>query len=327
MKIWLKFVIGITIFAILLNFVDWRKSGALLLDTTLIPVLLSSLTLVFCILLSSFKWNILLRAQNLFLSSYALLRFYWIGTFFNNCFPSTVGGDVVRLSFMRHLGHLPEVTASIVLERITGLVVLLGLSALGLLIRPQYYETGSLLSILWLIIGIISVGLVLVAIFCQYITDRPTKRSQSEVKFLRRIIAKFRKVVISIVYYKKKKESVIYALIISLPFYGSTVLFQYLLFYSLGLHVPMREIFFIAPLILLVSLLPISFNALGLAEGAFVLFYTQAGLSPEEALAAALLRRILNILISLVGGIFWISSKSNQTNTVRTRVPGGVGEP
>jgi hypothetical protein len=73
--------------------------------------------------------------------------------------------------------------------------------------------------------------------------------------------------------------------------------------------ISLLEVVFIAPLIILVSLVPISVNALGIAEGAFVLFYTQAGLAPEEALAAAVLRRVLTLGYSLGGGVIWLREK------------------
>ena len=314
MKILLKFAFGFVLLAFLLYFVDWRQSVVLLLQLAPTPALLALLILPSCIFLSSLKWNILLRAQSLFLSLITLIRCYWIGTFFNNYFPSTVGGDIIRLTIMRNIGRLSEVSASIVLERLTGLFVLLCLSALGLLMRPQYLESVKLLSILWFIIVGISTGLTLVVIFRQYIIGRLNRISSFENDFIGGIFAKFKKFIVSIAHYENKINSLILALIISLPFYGLTIIFQFLLFVSLGLHISFWEVFFIAPLILLVSIVPISINALGLSEGAFVVFYTQVGLSPEEALAAALLRRFFHLLISLVGGIFWLSSKANLSH-------------
>jgi hypothetical protein len=72
---------------------------------------------------------------------------------------------------------------------------------------------------------------------------------------------------------------------------------------------PIVEIIFVAPIIPLVSIIPIGLNGIGLTEGAYVLFYTQAWLTPYEAFAAALIRRLLVTLVSLFGGILWIVEK------------------
>jgi uncharacterized membrane protein YbhN (UPF0104 family) len=57
-----------------------------------------------------------------------------------------------------------------------------------------------------------------------------------------------------------------------------------------------------------VSLLPVSANGLGLTEGAFLLFYTQMGVPADQAFAAALLRRLVTVFMSLPGGLLWLSS-------------------
>jgi hypothetical protein len=87
------------------------------------------------------------------------------------------------------------------------------------------------------------------------------------------------------------------------------VLFQYCVIRSVGGDVSLLEVALITPLIAVVSFVPISINALGVAESAFVLFFSQAGLSPEEALAAAVLRRVLMTGYSLVGGVMWLREK------------------
>jgi uncharacterized membrane protein YbhN (UPF0104 family) len=58
-----------------------------------------------------------------------------------------------------------------------------------------------------------------------------------------------------------------------------------------------------------VAALPAAPNGIGTSEAAFVLLYTQAGLSPEEALAAALLRRLVLTLTSLTGGVLWLAAR------------------
>jgi uncharacterized protein (TIRG00374 family) len=114
---------------------------------------------------------------------------------------------------------------------------------------------------------------------------------------------------VSIGLYRERKHTVITSFIVSLIFYATIIVFQYLTFSSLGIDIPFLEVIFIAPVIPLVSLLPISLNGIGVAEGAYVVLYMQLGISPEEALAAALLRRILLLLFSLVGGVFILLGK------------------
>ena len=134
-------------------------------------------------------------------------------------------------------------------------------------------------------------------------------RIPDKMVLLQNILSKFEKLMLSIALYREKKYAVMITFVVSLVFYASLVIFQYLTFASLGIDIPFKEVILIAPIIPLISLLPISLNGIGIAEGAFVIMYTQLGVSPEEALAAALLRRILLLLFSLFGGIFILQGK------------------
>ena len=48
-------------------------------------------------------------------------------------------------------------------------------------------------------------------------------------------------------------------------------------------------------------------NGLFLAEGAFVLVYASVGVAPETALAAAILRRLVDLANSGFGGLLWLA--------------------
>ena len=62
-----------------------------------------------------------------------------------------------------------------------------------------------------------------------------------------------------------------------------------------------------APLISLVSMTPVTINGLFLAEGAFVLVYASAGVPAEVALAAAIVRRLVDLANSGLGSGMWLA--------------------
>jgi hypothetical protein len=63
----------------------------------------------------------------------------------------------------------------------------------------------------------------------------------------------------------------------------------------------------VIPLIYLTEALPISINGLGLREGAFVFFFTQKGISTEEALAAGILViSVRYVFAMLIGGTLFL---------------------
>jgi len=84
------------------------------------------------------------------------------------------------------------------------------------------------------------------------------------------------------------------------------VLANYLIFRSLGVEVPLVYCLIFIPLISALSLLPISFNGLGIREGGYIFFFSQIGLNMTQAVSASLVFFVLVVLTSLIGGIAFV---------------------
>ena len=49
------------------------------------------------VVVSAWRWGLLLHAQHIVAHTTALVRSYLVATFFNNFLPSNIGGDVIRI--------------------------------------------------------------------------------------------------------------------------------------------------------------------------------------------------------------------------------------
>jgi len=94
---------------------------------------------------------------------------------------------------------------------------------------------------------------------------------------------------------------------LSACFYGTIILAQHAVFRAVGVSVPLLEVALVAAVVPLLTLLPLSLNGLGMAESVFVLLYVQLGVDPEVALAAAVLRRLVDLANSSLGELFWLA--------------------
>lgn len=304
---WLKFAAGGLLLAIPFAFVDWRATAAALLTAALLPLLLTLPLLVANMLLSAAKWDLLLRVQSIRPGFSAALQAYWIGSFFSNYLPSNVSGDVVRLIVLRAEGRRAEAASSILVERLTGLVVLVALAGLALALRPDHFDRFGLLPLLWLMV----LGLA-VAITLTFTAGEPLARALQNLAgrwsgFASRLLTIFARVSAALAIYRRRPGPLVVALALSVPFYGISIGFQFLLLDAVGADLGFFEVALVAPVVQLIGLLPLAPNGLGLVEGAFVLFYMQAGVPAELALAAALLRRALSFAVSLIGGVIWLA--------------------
>jgi uncharacterized protein (TIRG00374 family) len=312
MKPWHRLLIGCFLFASLLYFVDWQQTVMHFLHMSPIWTVAALIIITSNVPWSGYKWKILLAAQGKKASMWSLARYYWISAFFSNFLPTSVGGDAVRFFLVKDLGPKSNIAASIIWERATGFIVLIGWSALALLMRPQYFDVGPLLLLLWaaVIAGVAGIVCFLVlpgkikAILQGYIGGK----NKFGWKFAKKLIHFCE----AVEYYNTRKEAILRAILFSFPFYVNGVFFNFFLLKSIGSDFPLKEIFFLMPIIPLVSLLPISLNGLGISEGAFVIFYAQAGLPPSEALAVAVARRVLHLLASSGGGLIWIPVRHKQ---------------
>lgn len=313
MRFWFKLGFGIGLIAILFAFVDWRESLDILFNVDPIFTLLALAILPLNNVISTVKWRLLLQAQGVELPTYTLLKYYWAGQFFNNYLPSSFGGDISRLALMHHIKRTAQVAASIGAERLTGFAILLTLSAVGLLMRPEYFRVAGLLQVLWMAVGAFIGMLLLFTIFAPQFARVTSRIAQNRAGIIGRVFQKAQKLNSAMAQYKHKKNSLFKALVLSIPFYVIIIIFNYFVFRAIGSDLSVLDILFIAPLIILISMVPFSINGLGVAEGAFVILYSQAGILPPEALAAALLRRTINIVVSLLGGVFWAGLRKSDS--------------
>ena len=77
--------------------------------------------------------------------------------------------------------------------------------------------------------------------------------------------------------------------------------------------------FIFIPLLGLIMILPISINGLGVREGTGILLFTQIGLSSEQALLMEFITYFVMVVVSMIGGIFFI------TRNIRRNVREGMG--
>jgi uncharacterized protein (TIRG00374 family) len=75
-------------------------------------------------LLMAYKWSVLLRALQVEMPLAQIIRFCYQGMFVGTFLPSSIGGAVLRAYWVsRSTGATPEVYASLLMEKIIGMVV------------------------------------------------------------------------------------------------------------------------------------------------------------------------------------------------------------
>jgi hypothetical protein len=305
-----KAVIGIMLLVTLCSWIDWRAGLQALQKVNILYLSLTVVLFPLTLIIASCRWMVLLRQNGIHISLLEALKIYWIGIYLSNFLPSNIGGDLSRAGLLYRFNKMAQVAGSIFAERFLGLIALLILVLFSTLMHPKIFISIGGVTLVW--IGLLSFFIIIFVFFSFlekinfYFLDREDNSKLSK------LFKKIGKVLFALKNYDTR--IILKVLFLSFLYYFIAFIAQFFIAKSIGLNIGFLSIAFVAPLIWLVSMLPISINAIGLAEGAFVVFYPQVGLSLPEALAFALLLRFVQMLCSGVGGflLFNVDLKSRK---------------
>src|SRR3954469_14897042 len=116
---------------------DWNRDTAMFLALSLVFTLAG-------IVLSALRWRAVLSALGQDAKLRHLLSYTLAGLFVSNVLPTTIGGDVLRVSRLsKENGETTTSFASVVLERLTGWLVLPVITLVGFMLNPGLRELGS----------------------------------------------------------------------------------------------------------------------------------------------------------------------------------------
>ena len=255
----------------------------------------SFLVVLAAVAVSAWKWGMILADRGHPLPFARLLRHYFVGLFFNNLLPGTIGGDAVRaFETSRETGEVPEAVGSVVTERLIAGAALGLTAALGL----PFTATGAGFIgpvLLFLAINLALVGLFLIPKVAEGIVRGLLPKALNGVGA--GVIGTVQAVRATI------GTPWLLARVLAL-----SILFQVLvaavnatLFRAIGVPVPLGACIILTPMIFTITMIPVSLSGMGVREAAYVYFFAQVGVPAEEALLASLAFFVVVGLASLPG--------------------------
>lgn len=289
---WLRWLIRVGVSAGLLVWLFSRYDLRGILVTfqglSMVVWLVASLMYLVSQVLSSIRWWTLSNTLAFPGAWPRYLGFYFVGMYFNLFLPTGIGGDVFKAHFLSR-GERRRLLAaySVVGDRLFGLIAMLLMGAVVVLLRPDLLPGpfAAFLSLSGLIIMCVLIGLPL---FHRALSGLWPGIS----RYMREILG---------LWQRPKRILVILGLSFCLQALGMGAVA--LLGSGIGIQIPLSFYFATVPMVAIITMLPISFNGIGVREGAFVYFLGLKGIQPESALSLGLLFFSVQIAISLIGGL------------------------
>src|SRR5882762_9240501 len=126
-------------------------------------VLMAMLAYLVVEVAAAFRWHVLLKVQNIYLSVPRLTGLFFIGLFYNQFLPGGTGGDIIKSYYL--LKETPDKKAgallAVVFDRFIGLVALVAITATLIALRYDFLaQTTETRNLLWLLLFLLGASIL-----------------------------------------------------------------------------------------------------------------------------------------------------------------------
>ncbi|TET20490.1 MAG: flippase-like domain-containing protein [Candidatus Aminicenantes bacterium] len=304
----LKFIFSFSIIAyLLIKIVPINDFLKVLKGANILWLLLSFSLHSLGLLISAYRWQILIQAQGDRVPLGFLAKSYLVGTFFNNFLPTRFGGDIVRIwDGSRYSRSVLKSSAIVLVERFTGIIVLLLFAFVASLSR---LEMAKKIPIIWISLLVGLLGLLFVLSFFMPFAKRILGKIPDK-GYLKKIKAKvfeFRDVVLV---YKDKKREFLKALFWAFLLQVNVILHYFLVGKALHLNISFIDYFIFIPIILIILIIPVTISGLGLREGIYIEIFKFYLIPAALAFSFPLIADVaFGLIIGIIGGIIYVLRK------------------
>ena len=234
-----------------------------------------------------------------------VLRIFFVSTFVGSFLPGVAGDAYRAYSLSRHQVRVSESAASVLMDRILGVLSMVLLGAAALATAPEVPRdrwTG-----LWLAAagsGCLIAGLLVFnnqagRHFDRRVRALPAGRVQRAAVSLTEAVRR----------YANHHREVARVLIASLLVQCLRVVQAFCLARAIGIVLPLASFFVYIPISVLLMQVPVTVSGLGTGQAAFVWLFGQSGVPADQATALSLLFIALAIVGNLPGALLYVTEE------------------
>jgi glycosyltransferase 2 family protein len=245
--------------------------------------------------LSAWRWQRVFAVFDVHVPLRTLLGHYLAGQFVGNVLPSTIGGDVLRVSRAAKTTGTSDIAfASVVIERLSGFVALPLLSLVGFALRPDLLDIDRS----WIALMIAGATLAALVIIV-FVAGSPhlAGRFAHHRNWMRFIGA----VHVGIDRIHREPRRALGVLVAAVTYQLAVLVSVYCAIHALGVSVPNGAVLAFLPAVAAAQALPISLSGLGIREGLLVILLHPLGVPTGKAIGIGLLWYGMTLIVSLLG--------------------------
>lgn len=268
----------------------------------LFPLFLCLIIILIQLLLTSYRWKKIAENLNSNLGYLIVLKIFWIGHFFSQFLPSSIGGDIIRvwMTSKHKISTLKSLSITLC-DRFFGLlanIVIPIMTYLALNETVNIYIRNT--------IAIYTIFIFILILFL-IVYKRIFKSFLRRYQFLKRINILIDDLEVMLT----KPKTTIHITMLSILIQLGHVIMIYLISFSVGANLKFLYSLLLIPTILLVSMLPISYGGWGLREGAMIVGLGFFSIAKEDALTISIIFGFMQIISSIPGLLLWLRNKQH----------------
>ncbi|MGE5611514.1 MAG: lysylphosphatidylglycerol synthase transmembrane domain-containing protein [Bacillota bacterium] len=258
--------------------------------------------------ITSLRWNALMRALGIRLTQSRTFVLNMVGQFYSTFMPGSTGGDLLKAYYAsRQTPHRTSAVISVLVDRVIGLLalVIMGGAMAGLqYARSEHHEDPATRACLRVALGaaIITAG-TLVSLLA---FRRPIRRAIGLDYLLKRLPMQkhVQQAIHAMSMYRRRPGVVLLSLVGTFPVHATVVVSAMFAGEAFNLPLPLPYYFVAVPVIVLAGAIPISPQGAGVMEFFAIQLTKQYGTTVSQAFALTMSIRLVQMLWNLTGGVF-----------------------
>jgi len=307
---WLRVLLGLGLLALLVSRVNPTEYAALVRggDRGQLALGLALLFLAFPVLQALRLHPLIARYTQSLAATFVV---FMVGAFFNTMLPSNVGGDAVRLLYLKRMRAenwggpfamlmLHRAAAMGVLLLAAGVHAALNAPRLARVLAAVELDSGFAAQLRPATVIAALLGLLLLAVVAWVLAGR----------FRARIAARVRRFAADCWAAVREVGWAAAALLLALTalFHFTRMLAFYLLIRATGESIALFDLLPVLAATALAGVVPLTVGGLGLMEGAISMTLTVFGVAETAAIAAAIANRAVLLVSAAIGGVVYVAS-------------------
>ena len=253
------------------------------------------------VVLLAIRWRTIAAACKVDMTFVQALQLTFIGVFFNQVLPSTVGGDGARIWLLGRQADVgwARATYSVLIDRVVGVF------ALALIVTACLPWTFELIRDPIARLALLAIGLGAIASAVAFVLIGTQFKQLLDRHTLTRHLAAASRAAAALCL---SPRSFVFIIGCSITLHLLAIAAAWCCVKAVAAPVSFAQVLFLMPPVLLVSTVPISIAGWGVRETGMLAAFALAGLSQSDGITLSILFGTASFVVGVIGGIVWIIS-------------------